>query len=454
MEHRLKKKILEVLLSEKDNRRILIDKEGVSEDVANWAHNLSDKMSIWIVKSLKDKYNNEMNGVSPDNRVSLEDYYPSFTSDYQDILSLIKKQNRPQIDVKSLSLDQAMDLVGKYNYIEAWLNDPASPAQAQHGQGFLQNKSWDEAVAMADEWHQSLTAGGSVEDLLDEKDEIIHTFADGFMWVLRKSNTCPKSRESMGHCATATNTSMYLLRLVKDSSEFITVDWDPQGKFSVQIKGLNNKKPISKYHPYLVWLIKDWGGIEKLKTNTGYLPNTNFQLGELDPDVAAEIIGKNPTIMSVPNILEYTPTQNKAKLIANLFKYDSFVNKLIPNGFANFFNMVENKNMVIGAILKNPTFLVTMNKYKGYLTDTLERMINATDRKDDLIDALLKRDGLIDMLDGEGEDLLVYNHSNKDYVRDMLMQGEMMGDDDEEGMYESNRLREFIVTQLRKRLIK
>ncbi len=69
----IKKGILESLLTEKDNRRILIDKEGVSEEIANWAHNLSDKLSIWIVKSLKDKYARSTANL-PD-KVSLDDYY-------------------------------------------------------------------------------------------------------------------------------------------------------------------------------------------------------------------------------------------------------------------------------------------------------------------------------------------------------------------------------------------
>ena len=446
----LKKKIQEGLLTEKDNRRVLIDKLGVSEEIANWAHGLSEKFSIWIVNSLKDKYAKQMKGVSPENQVGLDAFYKTISSDYDDIMDLFKKTNKPKTDINSLNFDSAIDLVGKYRYIEAWLVDPANQAQAEFGQGFLINKTWEEAVAMADAWHNSLTAGGRVEDLLDDKDEIIHTFSDGFQWVLRKSNTCEKSKQSMGHCATATKPNMYLLRLVKDSSEFITVDWDPIEKFVIQLKGLNNKKPISKYHPYITWLIRDWGGIEKLKTHTGYLPQTNFQLGELNPDVSADIIGKNPSIGNIHDILGFTPTENKPKLIANLFKYDSFINKLIPNGFADFYNMVDNKNMVIGAVLKNPTFLEKMNKYNGYLTDTLERLLANTTRKDEVIDLLLKREGLIGMLDGEGEDVLIDNHSNPEYVRNIIY----LGDEEEMEMdmevSENTKNKKLILLELRK----
>jgi len=446
MKDNLRKRLLESLLTEKDNRQILINKEGVSQEVADWAHNISNKLSIWVVKSLKGKYAQYMQRASEDDKMSLDNYYKTVDGDYRDIINLMGKVNRPQIKIKKLTFEEALDLVGKYQYIEVWLDDPGTDIQAELGHGFLKNKSWDEAVAMADEWHSSLVAGGSVEDLLDEKDEIIHTFSNGFQWVLRKSNTCPKSRESMGHCATASRANMYLLRLVKGNAEYVTVDWDPNEKSSIQIKGKGNKKPISKLHPYIAWLIqnKEWGGIEKLKTDSGYLPHTNFHLGELSPDLAAKIYGENPGIMDVHSMLKFTPGPNKSKLIAKLFQYDSFVKKLIPYGFSQFFEMVDNKDSISAIILKNPTFLEKMNRYKGTLTYTLEEMINASKYKDKLIEGLLNKEGLIDMLDEEGAELLINSHSDPDEVRDAILQYEI-GDDD---IYESNKIRGKIITEL------
>lgn len=449
MNSMIKKRLVEFLLSEKDNRRILIDKEGVSEEIANWAHNLSDKLSIWIVKSLKDKYARAMANLS--NKVSLDDYYQSLTGDYEDIIGLLKKDNRPQININTLTFDEARDLVNKYHYIEAWLNDATNQAQAELGQGFLKNKSWDEAVAMADEWHQSLTAGGDVQDLLDDKDEVIHVFDDGFQWVLRKSNTCSKSRESMGHCATASKPHMYLLRLIKGNREFITVDWDPNTGVVMQLKGLNNKKPISKYHPYITWLIKDWGGVKKLLTNVSYLPQTNFQLGELDPEIAASIVGNNPDIIDIDAMLDFTPNPNKPKLISNLLRYDLILKQLIPNGFADFFGQVENKNIVIGAVLNSPDFLEKMNRYKGYLTDTIERMLNATSKKDLLIQKLLERKGLIELLDSDGEALLIDNSSDPDIVRDAIFQNDFSTDDEMSNeLAEGINIKLMIISELRK----
>ncbi len=325
-------------------------------------------------------------------------------------------------------------------YIEGWINDPAVTFVN------LAAISWDEAETMARNWHNSLTVGGEIEGL-DDGSELIHKFPDGYYWSLSKVQTCTKSAESMGHCGTAAREGMWLLHLRKNNKEAVTVDWHPTEKYSIQIKGKQNNKPHPKYYPYITWLIRDWGGIEKLRTDKGHRPETNLHLGDLDPDIAAKIYGDNPKIMNIHTLLRYTPSENKSKLISNLFKYDSFLNSLIPNGFSDFFNMVDNKNMVIGAVLNNPTFLEKMNRYKGYLTDTLERMLNATDKKDLLIDRLLSRDGFIGMLDAEGEDLLIDNSSDPDKIRDLIFQDEFADDE----MNESIKIKKQIITELRKK---
>ena len=438
MKYKIKKMVLESLLTEKDNRRILIDKEGVSEEIANWAHELSDKLSIWIVKSLKDKYARYTANLPQ--KPSLDDYYMSLDSDYKDIIALTKKQNKPNFNLKELTFDEALSYVPRYEYIESWLNDPAVTYVN------LAAISWDEAETMARDWHNSLTVGGEIEGL-DDGSELIHKFPDGYYWSLTKAKRCTKSAKSMGHCGTAAREGMWLLHLRKNNKEAVTVDWHPTEKFSIQIKGKGNNKPHPKYFPYITWLIRDWGNIEQLRTDKGHRPETNFHLGDLDPDVAADIYGKKPNIMNIQTMIEKTPINHKAKLIANLFKYDSFVDKLIPYGFANFFELADNKNMVIGAVLKNPTFLEKMNKYRGLLTYTIEQMVNGTNAKDRLIEELLKREGLIEMLDEEGIQFLIKSHSNPDMVEEIILDAEMSDED----LYESVKLKKRIITELRKK---
>ena len=105
MEYNLRNRILEALLAEKDNRKKIVQKLGVSQEVAEWAHDISDKLSIWIVNSLKKKYESEMEGRS--DSITLEDYMQTVNLDYLDIMAMLKKQNRPVVNIKNLSFDDA-----------------------------------------------------------------------------------------------------------------------------------------------------------------------------------------------------------------------------------------------------------------------------------------------------------------------------------------------------------
>jgi hypothetical protein len=169
----------------------------------------------------------------------------------------------------------------------------------------------------------------------------------------------------------------------------------------------------------------------------------------LNPELAAKIYGENPGIMNIHSMIKFTPNQNKSGLITNLFKYDSFINKLIPFGFSNFFNQVDNKDSISAIVIKSPTFLEKMNRYSGALSYTLEEMISASNYKDKLIEALLAKDGLIEMLDEDGAKLLIQNHSNPDMVEEKIMDVELGGDEwedfeDEEPAEDERELAESI----------
>lgn len=451
----LRNRLLESLLTEKDNRRKIVKVFGVSDAIADWAHSINDKLSIWIVGSAKKKYEAEMDRRSEDDKVPMEEYVGGLTDDYRDIIRLVKIDNKPPMNIKQLSFDEALEYVGRYHHIEAWLDDPINDITAERGVGFLKNMSWDEALRMADEWHASLEAGGEVEDLLDDKDELIHDFGNGFKWYLRKDRRCDSSRKSMGHCATASEQGMWLLRLINGNREFVTVDWNPQKKYTKQIKGKKNKKPIPKLHPFILWLITEWGGIEVLMTDKGYLPKTNFQLGDLEPDVAAKVYADNPKLMDIHTVLKYTPNNKKGEFITHLFKQENFLLNLIPFRFSKFFELVENKDAVNGIVVKHPTFLAQMNEYHGLLAYTLEEMINGSQYKDKLIEALLNKDGLIPMLDEEGAEVLINNHSDPESVRDILFHSEFDDDefdDEPEDMEENLYLRESLARAFRKKI--
>ncbi len=58
MDTKLRRRIVEALLTEKDNRKKILKvfkDRGVTEEVAEWAHGLNNKNSIWVVNTALDK---------------------------------------------------------------------------------------------------------------------------------------------------------------------------------------------------------------------------------------------------------------------------------------------------------------------------------------------------------------------------------------------------------------
>lgn len=266
------------LLDEADNRKKII-KFGGTPELADWAHNISNKYSVWIANGAlkQDKWFN----TDKNRRNDWEPYVREY-------IDFIKTPNKPPIDLKNSDWRDVDNYMETYQYISDWIDNPNVPYVD------LTQMTWQEAEQRATEWHDSLEAGGEVENILGDNSEIIHKFPDGYSWVLTKSHYCDKSQASMGHCATASREDMYLLRLIKGKEEFITADWHPQDEYIMQLKGKGNSKPIPKYHPYILWLLGDSGMVDELKTDEGFRPETNFQLTDLSTEQAITLLNKNP----------------------------------------------------------------------------------------------------------------------------------------------------------------
>lgn len=284
MKNKIKQLLRENLLLEADNRQKII-KFGGSPELANWAHNISDKYSVWIANAvLKNNLNFENELVRGNMHL---------------IVELLQAQNRPPINLKDLTYDKANEYVNQFlTSIRDWVENPNTPPVD------LRNMTWEEAIQRAEEWHNQLQAGGEVENILGDDSEIINKFSNGYAWVLTKSNYCDKSQASMGHCAKATHSDMYLLRLIKGNEEFLTADWHPTDKYIIQLKGKQNTKPLPKYHPYIEWLIKS-NYVKELRTNEGYKPETNFQLTDLPPNKIAELYKTKPSLFTDDQLYSY-----------------------------------------------------------------------------------------------------------------------------------------------------
>jgi hypothetical protein len=397
------------LLSEKDNRDFIINKLGMSQEVADYAHNMSDKYSIWIANVIKD---------------DIEDYNSTFsrfktTSEHmlQNIIPMFKDDNRPNIDIKNLNFRDAEQLYNLYGYIKDWRDSPDVPSVN------LRNMSWDEAENLSREWHESLGKGGRVSNILDEKDKIIHKFNNGFYWVLREDSRCEKSRQSMGHCATASRNDMYLFRLIKNDEEFITADYDPNEKYIIQLKGKANTKPKEIYYPYIIWLIADSGYIDELRTNEGYIPETNFHLYDLNDEQLNYVISKNSNLINILDILSMS--EDKIKNIINLLGDDlnKLVVKLATENFEDLSNNLILKNIAYGRNLISllfkffgKTFINNLNSQN--LNTLLYRLVDLEGVKFEDGDKVKNnvRSKLIDYILEIGGEELYYRLTTKEFI--------------------------------------
>ena len=163
----------------------------------------------------------------------------------------------------------------------------------------------------------------------DDEDEIFMSFPDGWKWFHLKRASCSAEAKAMGHCgnsprATSDDTILSLRQPVKKAGKTY---WSPHLTFILdandvigEMKGRNNNKPTSRYHPYIIALLKD-NRIKGIKGG-GYMPSHNFKMGDLTEAQRVEIRAANPNIGATLD--EHTP-ENIERLATSMgLDEDSF----------------------------------------------------------------------------------------------------------------------------------
>jgi hypothetical protein len=142
----------------------------------------------------------------------------------------------------------------------------------------------------------------------DKGDQIIIRCPDGMVWVDLEKAGCSIEGRAMGHCGNGTGNygeTVFSLRkpVIYQGEGY----WYPVATFIRdrnnmlgEMKGRGNKKPASRYHNDIVLLLKS-DYVDGIKGG-GYLPQENFSLDDLDPDVKDELIEEKPSLGG----LEYT----------------------------------------------------------------------------------------------------------------------------------------------------
>ena len=246
------------ILSEADNRRIMIDKMGIEPEIAEQIHKLSPKYSIWIANQVVN--------------------YPSDDTVYEDELS------------------------NNFDYILDW----------KKGNPNINLNYYDFVSAMeaATDWHDQSYKVHDVE--MQNKNIVLQT--GPYFWVkLSTEEDCREEGQAMGHCIGDEKighpyqvaSGRVLAFSMRDSNNkpHITLEILKNGDI-VEFKGKENKIPIAKYMPYAIeFLLKKKELWKKITDNTFWKA--------LDKPMAKMLYEKLPKIFSFGLKIKYNLPLNK-----------------------------------------------------------------------------------------------------------------------------------------------
>lgn len=265
------------ILEEKDNREVIVNKIKLPQFVADWAHNISDKYSIWIADILKEK---TFDSMAPEGGVMRKLVKRSF------------EEGRSK-DAFEKNLRNVMRrLQGQFSYVSDWLNGREGELAPETDKIVLRNISFENALERAEQWHERV-ADLSTPDIVieDEDGEILMTFPDGYYWINLGKGSCSKEGRAMGHCGRGEG---LLFSLRKEKHPHVTADILKNGIVK-QLRGRANTKPKKKYHPYIIALIKS--DYVNSFHYWDYKRENNFWIHDLSKEEIKDIANTKPTVL-------------------------------------------------------------------------------------------------------------------------------------------------------------
>ena len=300
-----------------------------------------DKLILWFARNVKnillDKFRNEY-----------DKFYKLPHNDYQNELSLYTKLIKcvkGEIDI--LNDDKDKDYItfsintinNNFTQIKDYI---FSNVRNENIWKIDYTSSFKEMNQKSTEWHNSMKASGSVTS--EEGYKLIE-YPNGFYWIDLETNNCESEAEAMGHCGRASSDTLLSLRQKKKDGSiepFVTVaiDYnrdlpeDSEGNIIFkgvdkediyttiyQIKGKANKKPIEKYHPYIVDLYIKYNLYDLAEDR--YEPETDFQISDIeDMTLFERILNERPNLIDINKIIFY---KNKKITDFILNKYPDIV---------------------------------------------------------------------------------------------------------------------------------
>ncbi len=195
--------------------------------------------------------------------------------------------------------------------------------------------TFEEMAEKSEEWHKSLKASGTVEG---EDGYVLKKYDDGYYWVDLLTNDSREEAQAMGHCGRTSHDTIVSLRKVNingviepfvtlalDYAEDLDVDQTISDgdmlEYSImyQCKGRGNKKPVEKYHRYIIdFLLDDTFNIEEIGEE--YSTKDDFQLSDIkDLSVIDEFLNKKPDMFFADGVELINFVDNK-QLVEKLYE--------------------------------------------------------------------------------------------------------------------------------------
>jgi len=269
----------------------MINKIGVSEDLAKEIQSSHSKKFQFVVASIISNDWNDEDDRLPDNPFKTDLQYYQYHKRYFERLEKFTKENNfPNIDFKWLKnidyVHKVQNLVENLQTIRDY-REGATPTPS------LTNVPLTDAIAQAEQWHENLKSTGTALDIQDGQD-VIKQYDDGYYWLDLNHNNCKVEGGAMGHCGNTYADTLLSLR--DDRGEpHITVAFDYDGTYR-QAKGKENNKPVEKYHPYMHWLFTNGGKYQIKKYDPEYQSGEDYTISDLPEDLRNEVLDKYPSI--------------------------------------------------------------------------------------------------------------------------------------------------------------
>jgi hypothetical protein len=305
------------------------------EDIINYVNELSPKFSIWYANKIFILYKEKIKNYISENNSNEEtiNYYKEQLNKIKNKIPItLDNDDKDKFLYKLLSSNKHV-----FSSINDWLKSPLRTEKIN-----LSELSLKDAYHKSELWHEEIVATGVV---VNEKGTILMTFDDGYYWIDLETNSCEDEANAMGHCGISNGTTLYSLRC--NQKPVITAAIDEDVMNIVQMKGKQNKKPLDKYHKYIVELLCSPNVSSDVKLlnkdlhiqgiiPAEYLPENDFELQDLSEDNLIKIMENNKSFENtlIIKAILYKKGKISGEELANTFPDLKFIDN-------NFYFLVD-----------------------------------------------------------------------------------------------------------------